>query len=235
MKTVGKLTLLLTLLLVSTKLFAQEKRTYMYLGTSVEKEFSKKLSAGINLQGRFCNDPNTQDILVTPKIEFAPIKFVSFGAEYRVDYSREKGEESEWNGRLGLFVKGKYSIHKILKFEGRIKYCNYTEDAYLDGENQGNKQYLRYKLGAEVKIKPLNLSPYFTYEIFDNLSRNTVDKLRYVWGAKYKINKQHTIGFEYALEQRFNLQTKKGNAKEDINKNIFSFYYKYTFPFKKEK
>ncbi len=228
-----KISSLLVLLLLSTSLFAQEKRTAIYLGASIEKEFSKKLSAELEMQARFCPTKNTQDYLITPKIEFSPIKYVSFGTEYRADYSCEKDEDSEWIGRWGAWVKGKYSIAKLVKFEGRIKYCNYTEDAYLDGENQGNKQYLRFKLGVGVKIKPINLTPSISYEMFDNISRSIVDKLRYTFGLKEKLSKQHSIGFEYMFEQKFNLQTKKGKTKEDINKNIFSISYKYTFPYKK--
>lgn len=198
-----------------------ENRTLMYLGAGLNKDFSKKLQAGIDLEGRFCGSKKTQDILLTPSIEYSVIKFLSVGAEYRIGYSHEQSHDGEWSGRLGLAAKAKASPGN-LKMEARAKYCNYSEDY----EDEGNLQYMRTKLEIGFKIKSIKITPYLSYEWFYNISRGLVDKDRYTFGLKKKINKRNSVGFEYMLEEKFN----RGPNKRDINKNIFAFSYQYTIP-----
>ena len=207
-----------------------ESRSLIYLGAGLEKEFSKKLTAELDLQARFCHAKETQEFLVTPKIEYEPISFVSFGAEYRTTLSHEKGEDSEWTGRFGTWMKAKWSP-SILKLEARIKYCNYTDDAQDRDGNYANKQYFRTKFLAGVKIKSIKLTPYISYEWFYELNRNLVDKDRLIIGAKKKLNKRNSLALEYMFEEKFN----RGKTKKDINNHIFSLTYQYTFPYKKHK
>ena len=222
---------LLVLAVVNTTAAAQtESRSYIYLGAGLEKEFSKKLTAELDLQGRFCHAKETQEFLITPKIEYEPIKFFSVGTEYRAKLSHEKGEDSEWTGRFGAWMKAKWSP-SILKLEARIKYCNYTEDAADRDGNYSNEQYFRTKFLAGVKIKSLKLTPYISYEWFYEFNRNLVDKDRLTVGVKKKLNKRNALTFEYMFEERFN----RGKTKKDINNHIFSLSYQYTFPYKKHK
>lgn len=203
-----------------------ENRSLIYLGAGIGKDFGKHLQAGIDLEGRFCKAKETQDILITPNIEYSPIKFLSLAAEYRIGYEHQNGNDGQWNGRLGLSAKAKASP-SILKLETRIKYCNYSEDY----EDEGNLQYLRTKLEIGAKLKSIKLTPYISYEWFYNISRSLVDKDRYTVGIKKKINKQNSIGVEYMLEEKFN----RGKSKCDINKHIFAISYQYTIPAAKKK
>lgn len=222
---------LLVLAVINTMAAAQtESRSLIYLGAGLEKEFSKKLTAELDLQGRFCHAKEMQEFLITPKIEYEPIKFFSVGTEYRVKLSHEKGEDSEWTGRFGAWMKAKWSP-SILKLEARIKYCNYTEDAADRDGNYSNEQYFRTKFLAGVKIKSLKLTPYISYEWFYEFNRNLVDKDRLTVGVKKKLNKRNALTFEYMFEERFN----RGKTKKDINNHIFSLSYQYTFPYKKHK
>ena len=111
MRTALALLLLLTFTLTTTSASAQEteSRSHLYLGAGIEKEFSKKLSAELDFQGRFGLTKTYQDFLITPKIEYSPLKFVAVGAEYRATLSHEDGEDSEWSGRFGTWVKAKWS------------------------------------------------------------------------------------------------------------------------------
>jgi len=203
-----------------------ENRSLIYLGAGIEKEFTKQLSASLDVESRFCSAKNTQDILVTPSIEYAPIKYLAFGVEYRAGYEHQKDKESTWSGRFGAMAKASISP-SILKFEVREKYCNYSEDY----EDEGNLQYLRTKFEASAKIKAIKLTPYISYEFFYNISRSLVDKDRYTVGLKKKLNKRNTIGVEYMLEEKFN----RGKNKIDINKHIFALNYKYSIPAPKKK
>lgn len=217
---------------VSYKADAQtDSRSLVYLGAGIEKEITKKLSAELELEGRFCKAKGTQELLITPKIEYKPVKFIAIGAEYRANLSHENGESSEWGGRFGSWLKGKWSP-SILNLEARIKYCNYTEDVADRDGNYANRQYFRTKFLAGVKIKSIKLTPYISYEWFYELNRGLVDKDRLTIGLKKKFNKRNAIVFEYMFEEKFN----RGKNKKDINKNIFAMSYQYTFPFKnKEK
>ena len=72
-----------------------ESRSLIYLGAGIEKEFSKKFTAEIDMQSRFCHAKESQEFLITPKIEYSPVKFVAFGTEYRAKLSHEKGERQQ--------------------------------------------------------------------------------------------------------------------------------------------
>jgi hypothetical protein len=202
-----------------------ENRTLFYLGASIEKEFTKKLSAELDMQGRFCPQKDKQEFLVTPKIEYKPIKYIALGAEYRAKLSHENGEDSEWTGRFGTWLKAKWSP-SIFKLEARIKYCNYTEDTEDRDGNLNNKQYFRTKFLGGVKIKSIKLTPYISYEWFYEFNRGLVDKDRLTIGVKKKLNKQNSISLEYMFEEKFN----RGIGKKDINNNIFALTYQYTLP-----
>ncbi len=221
---------------------AQEKRYPIYLNAGFEKEFLPYLSAGLDLEGRFCNATSTQKLLIKPFVEFSPIKYFSLGAEYRWNMTHDNGEDpatTDWQQRLGIYAKGKYAFYGF-KLEARVKFCNYSGDySYWDTDSKTyiedeTERYLRFKIQAGYKIKPIKLTPYFSYEIFDNLTMGKVDKLRYTFGLKKKLSKQHTIGFEYMLEQKFNRYSKKGKVKDDIHNNVFAFSYKFTLPYKQK-
>lgn len=206
-----------------------ESRSWIYLGAGVEKEFSKKFSAELDMQARFCHAKEAQEFLLTPKIEYSPIKFVAIGTEYRAKVSHEKGESSEWTGRFGAWMKAKWSP-SILKLEARIKYCNYTDDVQDRDGNYASEKYFRTKFLAGVKLKSIKLTPYISYEWFYEFNRSLVDKDRLTIGLKKKLNKRNALTFEYMFEERFN----RGKTKKNINNNIFAFTYQYTFPYKKE-
>ncbi|MCR5454346.1 MAG: DUF2490 domain-containing protein [Bacteroidales bacterium] len=204
-----------------------KSRSHIYLGAGVEKEITSKLSAGIDVQGRFCKDDESQKFLVTPQIEYSFIPFASVGAEYRATFNHEEGKDNEWSGRFGTWLKAKWSP-SILKLEARIKYCNYTDDVADRDENYANEQYFRTRFLAGVKIKSIKLTPYISYEWFYEFNRNLVDKDRLTIGVKKKLNKNNAIAFEYKFEEKFN----RGTSKININNNIFELTYKYTFPYK---
>lgn len=211
-----------------------EKRVSIYLNAGIEKEITEKFSTGLEIEGRFCKSQSEQDLLLKPYIEFSPVKYFSLGAEYRWDLNHQEGSQSSWSGRLGLYAKAKYGFHGF-KAEARFKYCNYSEDyGYWNVDDKVYDQskklnYLRPKFQLSYKIKPLKLTPYVSYEWFYNTARGLVDKDRWTFGLKKKINKIHTLGFEYKFEEKFNRLSKKGNVKDDINNNIFAFSYKYSF------
>ncbi|MCQ2252080.1 MAG: DUF2490 domain-containing protein [Bacteroidales bacterium] len=212
--------------LYNNALAQTESRQLIYLGAGIEKELSRKLSAGLDMEGRFCHEKGTQSLLITPSLEYSPIKYLSGGLEYRAEMEHENGSDAQWTGRLGVFMKAKFQP-SFLRLESRIKYCNYTEDY----EDEGNLQYFRTRFQAGARIKSIKLTPYFSYEWFYNISRHLVDKDRYVVGIKKKIDKRNTVGFEYMLEEKFN----RGKTKPDINKNIFAFNYQYEIPASKKK
>ncbi len=213
---------------IDTKAQNADNRSLIYLGAGIEKEFMKQLSAGVDLESRFCKASGTQEILVTPSIEYQPIKYLQLGVEYRANYEHKNDKGGSWSGRFGASLGASISPW-ILKLEVREKYCNYSDDSE-DGDGV-HLQYLRTKVGASAKIKAIKLTPYISYEFFYNVERKLVDKDRYTVGVKKKISKRNTIGLEYMLEEKFN----RGKNKIDINKHIFALNYKYTIPAPKKK
>ncbi|MBQ3655882.1 MAG: DUF2490 domain-containing protein [Bacteroidales bacterium] len=226
------LLIILSVLTISTADAQTEKRTSLYLNAGVEKEFLPYLSGGVSVEGRFC-DNKTKDLMLKPYVEFSPVKFFSFAAEYRFDFKKEDGEPSETIGRLGLTAKLKYKFNGF-RPEVSLKYYNYNED-YIVNSQEETKQYLKPKFQLGYRIKPWKLTPYVSYEWYYNFPRKLVDKDRWIFGAKKKFS-NHTFTFEYRLYEKFNRVNNKGTkVKNDITDNIFLFGYKYTFPYKSKK
>ena len=208
--------------------FAQtESRSYIYLGAGVTKSFlDKKLDVGFETEGRFRTGEDQKEWLLTPKVSYQPIKYFSVGLQYRFNLEHDGTEDpqNEWVNRLSADLKGKLPAGNF-KFEFRFRYCNYNEDFEKGKLNYGRKEYLRYRFEAAYKIKPIKLTPYVSYEWFQNLALGDVDRDRWIFGLKQKINKHNKIGFEYMFQENFN----NPNKIKDINKNIFAFSYSYNF------
>ena len=207
-----------------------EHRTALYLNAGVEKEFLPYLSGGLSVEGRYC-DTKTKDLMIKPYLEFEPVKFFSFGVDYRLDFNKVKDEESRRIGRIGLMLKLKYKFSGFTP-EFSLKYYNYNED-YIVNSNPETKQYLKPKFQLSYKIKPWKLTPYVSYEWFYNFPRQLVDRDRWIFGVKKKFSKVHTFTFEYRFYEKFNRVNDKGTkVKNDIAENIFMIGYKYVFPYK---
>ena len=209
-----------------------EHRTALYLNAGLEKEFLSVLSGGVSVEGRFC-DTKTKDLMLKPYLEYSPVKFFTFGVDYRLDFNKEDGEDSKRIGRLGLTAKLKYNF-KGFRPEFSLRYNNYNEDYVVNSEEK-TKQYLRPKFQLGYRIKSWKLTPYVSYEWFYNFPRDLVDKDRWCFGVKKKFNKVHNFTFEYRLYEKFNRVNDKGTkVKNDIAENIFLIGYKYVFPYKQK-
>jgi hypothetical protein len=205
-----------------------EKRNNIYLNAAFEKDFLKTLTGGVSIEERYCGDPEKQEFLIKPYLEFSPVKYFSFGTEYRWDLS-----DGKTIGRLGLAMKLKYDL-KNFRPEFRLKYCNYNGDYVVSGEEK-TKQYLRSRFQLGYRIKTWKLTPYVSYEWFYNFPRKLVDIDRWTFGVRKKFAKRHTLAFEYRFYERFNRVNDKGTKlKNDINENIFLLSYKYSLPYKKK-
>mgnify|MGYP002621690300 CR=1 FL=1 len=204
-----------------------ESRKYIHLGASVTKSFlDKKLEAGLETEGRFRTGEDQKQWLITPKISYEPIKYFSVGLQYRFNLEHDGSEDpqNEWVNRLSADLKGKLPAGNF-KFEFRFRYCNYNEDFEKGSVNYGRKEYLRYRFEVDYKIKPIKLTPYISYEWFQNLALKDVDRDRWTFGLKQKLNKHNKIGFEYMFQENFN----NPNKIKDIYKHIFAFSYSYNF------
>ena len=225
MKQIFKITIIaLTLSFVaSSSVKAQTEKRYIFnLASAIEKEFNDYLTAGFELEGEICPDPSTKTVMFKPVVEFSPIQYLSFEAEYRFKAENEEGE-SAWHRRFGIAAKGKYAFNH-LKLSTRLKYCLYSDDYDEDTK----ERYFRTRFQAQYKIKPIKLTPYISYEWFYNIPRGLVDRDRWTFGVEKKLNKRNTLGLEYQCEERFNrTNAKRTKLKNDIAENTFSITYKF--------
>ena len=209
---------------INTAAAQTEHRYTINPAVSVDKEFTETITAGVEAEANFCNATSSKDFAIKPFIEYQPLKFLTLAAEYRFKYEDEAGETA-WQRRLGLSVKGKYGFEHF-KFDCRLKYTLYNEDY----DDDSKRQYFRTRFGAQYKIKPIKLTPYVNYEWFYNIPRGLVDRDRWTFGVKKKLNKQSTIGVEYQLDEHFNrVNAKRTKYKNDIAEHVFCFYYEYSF------
>lgn len=232
-KLISYILILVALSCLSFKVSAQENQNFLYLGAGLDKDFLHFFNGGLEFEYRYNSDKTS--FLVVPEITFSPVKYFEAGLEYRFSTQAEdkyktktdsSWTETSYENRIGLSITGKLPI-SIFKAEVRLKYCTYNDDcSAADADSSMNHdQYLRLRFKGSVSIKPLNLTPYVSYEFFRHLNRSVVDKDRYVFGVRYKFNKHSKISFEYMLQEQFN----RLKAKQNYNKNIFSFCYNYSF------
>ena len=150
--------------------------------------------------------------LLETELSYKPIKDLSLSGSYRFVSNPRDTKATEYLHRFALTAEYSKSI-KRWEPSFRIKYTNYTEDAF-DGE------FLRYRAKLEYDIKNFKLTPYIRAEGFHDLSQDELYKMRYALGGKYKLNKKNSVRIGYMLD--YYLQDYR-------NKHILTIGYNFKF------
>ena len=150
--------------------------------------------------------------MLESQLSYSPLKGLSLGGSYRFVINPRSEKATEYLHRFALYTSYK---KRIKRFEPslRIKYTNYTEDLSLG-------EFLRYRAKLEYNIKNSKITPLLSAEAFQDITGNQIYKMRYGFGAEYKISKHSSLAVKYLMDYYLG---------DYYNKHIFKLGYTYKF------
>lgn len=197
--------------------FAQEVAVENDLQTRTLLDVSfkpfKKVKFTFSPEFRFDTDFSLDKYLLEGEATYKFSKLFSATARYGLVGNLRNEKSTEYFGRYAFSAQlGK----KFNRFEPslRIMYSNYADDEVLD------EKFLRYKAKLKYDIPNFKVNPYASVQLFQNLNAGGLYKMRYTFGADYKLFKKNYLGASYKLDY-YNT--------EYLNRHIFSISYKIKF------
>ncbi|MGQ8335769.1 DUF2490 domain-containing protein [Sunxiuqinia sp. A32] len=207
---------LLGALFITNAAMAQENSWNTWAEFELSKSINKKLEIFLSPEIRFRDQFKIDEYFIETGLEYEILKFLEVGGNYRFLINERETKSTEYFHRFALDVKGKYKINRF-DFQLRTRYTNYTE---LDTDAAENDSYLRYRLKMEYDLQGSKLTPNIGIEFFHQLKDKEINKIRYIAGIQYKINKHHKVGVNYLIQDYL---------KKDYLRNILSLEYKIKF------
>lgn len=131
---------------------------------------------------------------------YKPFEFLKIGTIYNPIIKNHEKRGWELRHRYYLYLTGSYT-YKNFSVSLRERF----QSTYRVGIDKTRKRanprnYLCSRLKIEYNIKKYGLEPHVSFEFFRTLNNpieNSIDKLRYVAGISYKINKKNNIDLFY--------------------------------------
>lgn len=206
--------IIICLLIIGTQLSAQDVENDFEYRTSVKLSFKpiKKLKIKFSPEIRFKDDFSVDRYLLETELVYKPLKILYLSGGYRFVVNPRNEKDTEYLHRYEFGAALKKDFDRFQP-QLRLRYTNYADD---DAEDQ----FLRYKAALGYNIKDCKLTPTLSAELFQQLSDNSMYKMRYKLGLDYKLLKKNYITASYRFD--YYLQ-------EDKNNHIFSLGYKIKF------
>lgn len=206
---------LLAFLTIVSILSAQdvENELQSRIGAELNYELGEQLDLSFSPEFRLDEDYALDEYHMNLQLEYKVFDMLSVGAKYGVIGNIKKNSDTEYLGRYSLNA---VVDHKLGRFTPsfRLMYSNYADD------EEDDKQYLRYRAGVKYNIKSCKITPYALTELFHNVSNSELHKMRYSFGASYKLMKNNSIKLGYKLDYFY---------QDNLNKHIVELSYKYKF------
>ncbi|MGQ7870892.1 DUF2490 domain-containing protein [Sunxiuqinia sp. sy24] len=207
----------LSLLFFSTnRSYAQASEWNTWASLELTKDFGDKFKAYLSPQIRFANKDGVDEYFLETGVKYDLFNFLEVSGNYRYLVNERKTKSTEYFHRIAFDLTGKYEINR-LEFALRTRYTNYDE---LDNNEGFNDATLRYRLKSEYDIPNMKLTPAVGVEFFHQLENKEINKIRYILGAAYKINKKHKVELDYLLHTY---------PLKDGHTNILALEYKIDF------
>tara|TARA_B100001059_G_C17817761_1_gene576330 strand:- start:77 stop:817 length:741 start_codon:yes stop_codon:yes gene_type:complete len=207
------------LILYSNYILSQEiTESKFWSSASYKYQSSEKLSFSISQLYRVKDDLKAVDSYISEiSSDYVLSKDLNFEIELRY-YSKNdnkgsvQGFENLWRYRLALEKELKFKPIKIyLRFA-------FQRRSSLDRDNSF-KEYIRARSALEYSIKNWDWDPYFSLEIINKTSGNSLQKIRYGFGSSNKIKaSKWTIRYFY--------QVNKTIPKENYHIMMLKYRYK---------
>ncbi|WP_430974033.1 DUF2490 domain-containing protein [Sunxiuqinia rutila] len=202
--------------LFSQTLHAQTNDWNTWLSVELTKDFGDKFKAYLSPQVRYANKDGLDEYFLEAGMEYDLFSFLEVGGNYRYLINERQTKSTEYFHRIAFDLTGKYDISR-LEFALRTRYTNYDE---LENNEGFNDATLRYRLKSEYDIPNMKLTPSIGVELFHQLENKEINKIRYILGAAYKINKRHKVELDYLLHTYSN---------NDRKSHILALEYKIAF------
>ncbi len=169
-------------------------------GTWVELEFTKKFlkrfEFSIIPEIRWQDDFTVDKYQFDGRLGYEPFKFLSLGAAYRIKTNvKPKGDEV--THRLVVDATLKKKIGR-LKPSFRTRLTTYNN---IDGD--GRTTVVRPRVKLVYDIKGNKLTPFTSYEMFQNISAKELSKGRFDVGLSRKMGKVHRISVFYRMQHYY--------------------------------
>ncbi len=194
---------------------AQEVENELQTRTELELVFEpmKKVKLSFIPQLRFDEDFSLDKYLIETGVEYQALKFLELGATYRFEVNPRDTKSTEYHNRFAFDATAKKDFNR---FESafRLRYSNYADDEIND------KEFIRFKASLKYDIKKCKITPLMAVESFQQLGDGKLYKMRYTFGADYKLFKKNFLGINYKFDYYKN---------EYKNRHIISLGYKIKF------
>lgn len=202
--------LLIISLMVVTTVQGQETENDFQTRTNFQLSMEplKNLEMNISPMLRFNDNLVFDQYLLEGELVYKAFKHLSVGGAYRFIGNKTKNGMENY-GRYSIFSEVDKKFDRF-KTAFKLNYTNYTED-------DTDETYLRYKASIDYNIKNSKFKPEVGVELFQDLTNNNINRMRYSVGLDYKFLKINTIGISYKLDYYM---------QEFRNKHILSLSYK---------
>jgi opacity protein-like surface antigen len=206
MMTIKRLLILALALLLPALLIAQKADFGIWYEANVEYKIVKKLR--FDFETNIRTDQNASKVekfYFEPGFRYKFNDYFAAGIYYRFIEQRETIDKSEGiyefhaRHRWFLQLKGSLPVNRFT-FSARYRFQEQFKTYIEDPEDEVPMWAHRLRLELNYDIKGLPLEPYANVEMQSELfvSNDTmIEKWRYIAGAKYTLNKRHTVGLEY--------------------------------------
>lgn len=178
---------------------------------TVEKEFTKKLTIGINEELRLRENYSRLNLLYTnPYITYKLRKRLKLGLGYRfISKYMYKESRFSYKHRLMFDISYKYKFEDlIISYRSRLQ--GEVRDYNSDPQGKQPEYYWRNKLDIGYEIG--KFTPYIGTEVRYQIEDPRFPASNYGWhrartyaGVDYEYNKKHSFGIMYLIQQEFDV------------------------------
>jgi len=161
-----------------------------WASVTIQKKLSDRFIVGLQPELRW-SDGDLERRMVETELEYSPLKFLSTVITHRYTSEETNNDGTLTYHRMAFDLKGQFEVRKW-EPEVRLRYTN-IKDFTADG----GANFLRYKVGLAYDIPKFKGKPEVAAEAFQELDGNTIRKMRYSLGGRYKFNKTHSVALAY--------------------------------------
>lgn len=187
--------------LCSSFSFAQSDDMGMAASVELNRKIIPKLEASLEEEFRLRdNFGETDRLSSTLELSYKFNRYLKAGGAYNLINYNHPNKSWEVRHRYYFFAQGSYSFNRFT-ISLRERFQSTYRVGVSETETRSNpKLYLRSKLLLSYDIKGSGFSPYTSCELYNTLNEKTgnkMDRISYILGTKYKINKRNSLQFYY--------------------------------------
>lgn len=194
-------------------------------GLDINVGLKKKIVKGLNISAAF--ELRTQDMSSEMEridagidLSYKPIDYFKVGVgyhfidKYKLKHETESGNiiDNYWSPRhrvhadvTGILPVDNFEISLRERYQFTYRSETSAKKWNSVGVAQENKVYdaedehvLRSRVMAQYKIKPVNIAPYFSMEMYNDLTDSfSIDKIKLTTGMEYSLQKHHVFDLFY--------------------------------------